>query len=69
MEPAEKLSVTVTPAMARLIRDKVEDGSFRALAPAAAHVLGRLGVEGDGLGGLEVTNSHGEQVGELRVVT
>ena len=28
MEPAEKLSVTVTPAMARLIRDKVEDGSF-----------------------------------------
>lgn len=28
MEPAEKLSVTVTPAMARLIREKVEDGSF-----------------------------------------
>ncbi|AZV21707.1 type II toxin-antitoxin system ParD family antitoxin [Mesorhizobium sp. M7A.F.Ce.TU.012.03.2.1] len=28
MEPAEKLSVTVTPAMARMIRDKVEDGSF-----------------------------------------
>jgi L-asparaginase II len=48
---------------------KVEDGSFRALAPVAAHVLGRLGVEVDGLGGLEVTNSHGEQVGELRVVT
>lgn len=47
---------------------KVEDGSFRALAPAAAHVLTRLGVEADGLGGLEVTNSHGEQVGELRVV-
>jgi L-asparaginase len=47
---------------------KVVDGSFRALAPAAAHVLGRLGVDADGLGGLEVTNSHGEQVGELRVV-
>ncbi len=28
LEPAEKLSVTVTPAMARLIRQKVEDGSF-----------------------------------------
>jgi antitoxin ParD1/3/4 len=28
MEPAEKLSVTVTPAQARLIREKVEDGSF-----------------------------------------
>jgi antitoxin ParD1/3/4 len=28
MEPAEKLSITVTPAMARLIREKVESGSF-----------------------------------------
>ena len=28
MEAAEKLSVTVTPAMARLIREKVENGSF-----------------------------------------
>ena len=28
MEPAEKLSVTVTPTHARLIREKVEDGSF-----------------------------------------
>jgi L-asparaginase II len=46
---------------------KVEDGSFRALAPAMSHVLARLGVENDGLGGLEVTNSHGERVGELRV--
>jgi len=47
---------------------KVEDGSFRALAPAAAHVLARLGVDGEGLGGLDVTNSRGEHVGELRVV-
>jgi L-asparaginase II len=47
---------------------KVEDGSFRALAPAAAHVFARLGVDAAGLGGLEVTNNHGEQVGELRVV-
>lgn len=28
MEPAEKLSITITPAQARLIREKVEDGSF-----------------------------------------
>ncbi|TPK81688.1 type II toxin-antitoxin system ParD family antitoxin [Mesorhizobium sp. B2-4-12] len=28
MESAEKLSITVTPAMARMIREKVEDGSF-----------------------------------------
>ncbi|WP_376704231.1 type II toxin-antitoxin system ParD family antitoxin [Mesorhizobium sp. ISC25] len=28
MESAEKLSVTVTPAMARMIREKVEDGSY-----------------------------------------
>ena len=46
---------------------KVEDGSFRALAPAAGHVLARLGVDADALGGLEITNSRGEPVGELRV--
>ncbi|MDQ6432943.1 type II toxin-antitoxin system ParD family antitoxin [Mesorhizobium sp. LHD-90] len=28
MESAEKLSVTVTPAMARMIREKVKDGSY-----------------------------------------
>jgi antitoxin ParD1/3/4 len=28
VESAEKLSVTVTPAMARLIRQRVEDGSY-----------------------------------------
>ena len=28
MEPAEKLSITVTSTQARLIREKVEDGSF-----------------------------------------
>ena len=47
---------------------KVVDGSFRALAPAAAHVFARLGVDAGGLGGLEVTNARGERVGELRVV-
>jgi L-asparaginase len=47
---------------------KVMDGSFRALAPALTHVLGRLGVEGEALGGLEVTNARRQRVGELRVV-
>ena len=28
MESAEKLSVTITSAMAKMIRDKVEDGSY-----------------------------------------
>ncbi|MDX8532505.1 type II toxin-antitoxin system ParD family antitoxin [Mesorhizobium sp. VK25A] len=28
MESAEKLSITVTPAMARMIREKVDDGSY-----------------------------------------
>ncbi|MDX8440736.1 type II toxin-antitoxin system ParD family antitoxin [Mesorhizobium australafricanum] len=28
MEAAEKISVTVTPAMARMIRERVEDGSY-----------------------------------------
>ena len=47
---------------------KVVDGSFRALAPVAAHLLGRLGVDAEGLGGLDVTTSRGERVGEVRVV-
>ena len=46
---------------------KVADGSFRAIAPALAHVLKRLGVEARELGDGEVANSHGERVGELRV--
>jgi L-asparaginase II len=47
---------------------KVTDGSFRALAPAVEHVLARLGAEGEPLGGADVINSHGERVGEMRVV-
>jgi L-asparaginase II len=46
---------------------KVVDGSFRALAPAAAHVLARLGFAADALGDFELTNSRGERIGELRV--
>jgi L-asparaginase II len=47
---------------------KVVDGSFRAVAPAAAHVLARLGLADDGLGDRDVLNSLGERVGELHVV-
>lgn len=39
MEPAEKLSVTVTPAMARLIREKVEDGSFASASEVVRAAL------------------------------
>jgi L-asparaginase len=46
---------------------KVVDGSFRAIQPAVAHVLTRLGFDPGALGRNEVRNSHGEQVGELRV--
>lgn len=46
---------------------KVEDGAFRAIRPALAHFLQRLGVESGELGFVTVENSHGETVGELRV--
>ncbi|RWM77148.1 MAG: type II toxin-antitoxin system ParD family antitoxin [Mesorhizobium sp.] len=36
MESAEKLSVTVTPATARMIREKVEDGSFGSASEVRA---------------------------------
>ena len=45
---------------------KVEDGSFRAIRPALAHFLGRLGVATGDLGFVTVENSRGETVGELR---
>lgn len=44
MEAAEKLSVTVTPAMARMIRERVEDGSFGSASEvirAALHAFQR----------------------------
>jgi L-asparaginase II len=47
---------------------KVVDGSFRAIQPALAELLLRLGVEARGLGGDKVLNSHGEPVGTVRVV-
>ena len=45
---------------------KVEDGSGRAVRSAAAAFLGRLGLEPGGLGRVQLENSHGEVVGELR---
>ena len=45
---------------------KVEDGATRATRSAAAAFLGRLGVETGDLGVVEVRNSRGEAVGELR---
>jgi L-asparaginase II len=46
---------------------KVEDGSGRAVRSAAAAFLGRLGFEPGELGRVQLENSHGEVVGELRV--
>ncbi len=45
---------------------KVEDGAFRAVLPALASFLGRLGIEVGDLGVVGVDNSHGEIVGRLR---
>jgi L-asparaginase II len=45
---------------------KVEDGGNRAVRSAAAAFLGRLGLETGPLGAVEVENSRGEVVGELR---
>ncbi len=46
---------------------KVEDGAFRAILPALAAFLGRLGIETDDLGDVSVKNSRGEVVGALVV--
>jgi L-asparaginase II len=45
---------------------KVEDGAFRAILPALAHFLNRLGVETGQLGFVTLENSRGETVGKLR---
>jgi L-asparaginase II len=45
---------------------KVEDGSFRAILPALAALLGRLGLDVGDLGVVMVENSRGEIVGSLR---
>jgi L-asparaginase II len=48
---------------------KVEDGAFRAIRPALAGFLGRLGVETGALGVVTVENSRGEVVGDVRLVS
>ncbi len=48
---------------------KVVDGAFRAIQPALAHVLTALGLEPGPLAASPVSNSHGDQVGALRVST
>ena len=45
---------------------KVEDGAVRAVRPALAAFLARLGLDAGGLGEALVVNSRGEVVGELR---
>ena len=46
---------------------KTADGGYRALGPATASVLGRLGVELTALAESTVTNSRGERVGTIAV--
>ncbi len=45
---------------------KVEDGAFRAMRPALAAFLSRLGHETGELGAVAVESSLGEEVGALR---
>ena len=45
---------------------KVEDGAFRAIRPALAAFLERLGIDPGELGVVTVENSRGEPVGEVR---
>lgn len=46
---------------------KVEDGAFRAIVPAVAEVLRRLGLDAGDLSPALVENSRGETVGMVRV--
>jgi L-asparaginase II len=46
---------------------KVEDGAFRAILPALAEVLRRLGLDTAGLGETPLENSRGDRVGTLEV--
>ena len=45
---------------------KVADGAFRAIRPALAHFLQRLGYDSGAFGLVTVVNSRGDAVGELR---
>jgi L-asparaginase II len=48
---------------------KSEDGAGRALGPAIAAFLGRLGLDVRDLAVVPVENSHGERVGDVAIVT
>jgi L-asparaginase II len=62
---AEGLFCAVSPAGLGIAL-KVEDGSFRAIRPALAAFLRRLGHDPGAIGDVGVENSRGEVVGELR---
>ncbi len=47
---------------------KVEDGNTRAVRSGLAEFLGRLGVDTGDLGVVQLENSRGERVGELRAL-
>ena len=47
---------------------KVTDGSFRAIVPVLVEALERLGVDASAIPLPDVSNSHGEVVGTLRIV-
>lgn len=57
MESAEKLSVTVTPAMARMIREKVDDGSFGSASEVIRAALRAFQREED---------EHAERIASIR---
>ena len=57
MEPAEKLSVTVTPAMAKMIREKVEQGSYGSASEVVRAALRALTREDE---------QHAEQIASIR---
>lgn len=48
MEPAEKLSVTVTPAMATMIREKVERGEYGSASEVIRAALRALQRDDEG---------------------
>ena len=66
---AEGLLCAGTTATSIGIALKAEDGASRPLRPALAHLLEALDSPLPDLAASPLTNSRGEAVGELRVVT
>ncbi|MFN8223336.1 MAG: asparaginase [Gaiellales bacterium] len=65
---AEGLFCAATPDGLALAL-KVEDGSFRAIVPAVAVFLRRLGIDPGRLGPTPVVNSHGAAVGRISALS